>query len=708
MRRERTDGVGNLSLRRLSLDNVERYVSLIPQLAGMSPAFAVKAHALTDGNPFFLGEVVIDAVARGVGEAALPTSLQAAMGERLGRVSEASRTLAAIAAIIGRAFDVETVSGVSGLPEAEVIAGLDELLDLRLVKEASGVAGPVRYDFSFAHDLLWTHVYSSVSPEARARRHRRVALVMETLYRNSLEAIFSDLAHHFDQGMEPERAAFYYHASARKALNVYAHDEALTALSRGLELTTDDALRFELLLSREAIYSRQGVRSQQLADLNALETLGLRSGDENNFSAVLERRIGYARVTGDVEAQQRHIDALESRARHLQNVFWKATAFQSAAQLDIALGKYQQARRHADGALSAFGELKDSAGTIRSLCLITEICALQAQLAEAGRTIEKALVLARSSSSDALVIPPLIAASLAAYLADDYGQAAQLAQQCLRVCLTVGDREGEADCLFRLGNIDSRCFDIDGAVDKYTRAAAIYQVLDKRLGEAMVVVNMGLLFLKFGDYKSALANFSSARPIFAALKDLHGLTVCAINVGMLAYLQGRYSAAWRLANKALALADALGRPHLRSIALSNLGSAERELGDLTHAIAHCEEGLKVRRAIAPTDIASDLADMGLTYVRAHNISAALAIANEISALDVASLNRVVYPQNVLWIAAQIYAAAGFEDLHRHTVRRACQFRDERLSAIPDGPWRVTYDALPFNREIGAAMGILLI
>ncbi len=61
------------------------------------------------------------------------------------------------------------------------------------------------------------------------------------------------LALHFDRGREPERAADYYLRAARRALAVYADQEAQAAASRGLELAAEPHTQFALLALREEV-----------------------------------------------------------------------------------------------------------------------------------------------------------------------------------------------------------------------------------------------------------------------------------------------------------------------------------------------------------------------------------------------------------------------------------------------------------------------
>jgi tetratricopeptide (TPR) repeat protein len=241
-------------------------------------------------------------------------------------------------------------------------------------------------------------------------------------------------------------------------------------------------------------------------------------------------------------------------------------------------------------------------------------------------------------------------------------------------------------------------------VRMYAAATSIYEALNKPHGQAIVLFNSALLYLKIGQHTQALLALKRARIIFDEVNDLRGLTVCAINLGMTAYQSGRFTAARRLAQKALALARRLGNPQLACSALGNVGAAERELGEREVSVMHSELALEQRRRMAPMDIGSDLADMGMTYLRADRLAAACTIAQEIESLSDSTLETVMFPQNVLWSAAQIYAAAGRSEAYERMLARAAGMYAERCAKIPDGPWRRAYKLLDFNRRLRDASG----
>lgn len=696
---QREHGVVSLPLGGLSLSDVEDFIT---RISGSDPrdGFTHRAHALSAGNPFFLGEIVRESQLSRAPEPVLPASLQIAIGDRVERLSEMARSVLAVAATVGQSFATEIVSAAGGFSEDHVLACIDELLDARFVRISTGPVGSNSGDFVFSHQLIQAYVSGSIAADKRKALHRRVGVVIEQMYHGREATVARELARHFDAGGRAEKAAEYYYASAQAAIAVHADDEALTSLTRAADLA-DPTLQYAVIALRETVFARRGRREQQLADIVRLESLSIDlAGRELEC---LRRRVRYTHAIDDLAAQEVAVERLKIAAERSSDAYWIAFAAESAAVLMGAFGDYPAALSEADRALSRYRALQDATGIVRTLCLIADSYGVQGHAVPSTAAIADCLALAAMSSNEALVIGSLDAASRSAYRNNDYERCSALAEQGLALCQSIGDREGEADAYFRLGNVASRRFAIEAATAYFAKATALYDAVDKPLGGAMVLVNGGVLFLKIGDFTRALECFRRSRHLFLRLKDLRGLTICAINLGMTAYLLDRFPTARRILRSALRPAEQLGAPILTCAALSNLGAAERELGDLPNALEHCERSMRLRREKAPSDMASDLADLGLTYLRAANIDAAVGIATEIECLDDAALQSIMYPQHVLWSAAQMFAAAHLDDRHREALERAFALRSARVAAFTSEAGRETYRALRFNREIEAAM-----
>ena len=96
--------------------------------------------------------------------------------------------------------------------------------------------GTMAARYGFRHALFQEVVYARISPERRVSLHQRIGSRLENAYGKRAAAIAAELAMHFDQGRDPQRAVLYLEQAARNALQRSAYSEAGRHLLRGQEL----------------------------------------------------------------------------------------------------------------------------------------------------------------------------------------------------------------------------------------------------------------------------------------------------------------------------------------------------------------------------------------------------------------------------------------------------------------------------------------
>jgi DNA-binding SARP family transcriptional activator len=233
---------------------------LVEGATGEGPAkgeLARRLHERTNGNPFFLGELLRHATSMEDGSPALallegpvPAGVRDVIERRLARLSSSGTSALAAAAVLGHVFSFRALADVVSLDTDELLDALDELVAARLLIAVPEAASA----FRFTHVLVRQSVLHGLSSPRRALLHRRIGEVLERLHPGAVGV----LAHHFSAaGSEgpPAKAAAYELEAARTALDALADEEVLDHVSRGLaalELAEapDPTLRTELLLAR--------------------------------------------------------------------------------------------------------------------------------------------------------------------------------------------------------------------------------------------------------------------------------------------------------------------------------------------------------------------------------------------------------------------------------------------------------------------------
>ena len=238
------------------------------QLAGEAAALARAIHAETQGNPFFLREVLRHLVETGavvvadgqwkvalaIEDVGIPEGVREVVGRRLARLSGPANTVLKVAAVLGTDFDLAELQAAGDLDEETVLGALEEAMEARLLIEPSGPTS--RYRFS--HALIRETVYGELSAARRVVLHRRIGEAIESLHRGRLDEYLPALAHHYGQASVPTAASAkaldYAIGAGNRAFAQMAYDQAASYYQRALELLEigadpdDDPRRLDLLL----------------------------------------------------------------------------------------------------------------------------------------------------------------------------------------------------------------------------------------------------------------------------------------------------------------------------------------------------------------------------------------------------------------------------------------------------------------------------
>jgi DNA-binding SARP family transcriptional activator len=265
------------SLRRLEIGGLERpeVGQLVMALDGgdPKPAFLAALHAETEGNPFFIEEVVRHLLASAgelgdapaLAAAGVPDGVREVIARRLRRLGEPAREALTVASLIGREFDYDLLETVAGIDDDALVGALEEAVEARVLRESAAEVG--RYQF--AHALIRATLSDSVSALRRARLHGRIGEAILNRRSADLDPWLPQLARHFEQAApvdQPERAADFALAAARRADSLLAWEEAAdhyrAALrARELAATVADPVRAELLLALGASQQRAGLEN---------------------------------------------------------------------------------------------------------------------------------------------------------------------------------------------------------------------------------------------------------------------------------------------------------------------------------------------------------------------------------------------------------------------------------------------------------------
>lgn len=214
----------------------------------------------TEGNPFFIDEVVRLLVADGsllhlpvvpTTRAQIPDAVREVIQRRLEPLADDTREVLRFAAALGRDISLRQLQAVTDLGVETLRHHLANAVVLGAVNEAL----PPMAQYSFAHPLIREALYEELPRDVQLQLHRRIGLALESAYAADPEPHVAELAHHFLAAVPlvaAETALDYAVRAARRANLHLAYEDAARWCERGLALwnvaTPAEGRRCELLL----------------------------------------------------------------------------------------------------------------------------------------------------------------------------------------------------------------------------------------------------------------------------------------------------------------------------------------------------------------------------------------------------------------------------------------------------------------------------
>jgi len=201
---------------------------LLRDLAGADPSLdglGELIHERTDGNPFFIEEIVralAEAgnlegergayhLARPIEDTRVPASVQTVLAARIDRLEAETKRLLQVASVAGKEFDERTIRLTAGVTPSETDPLLCELTEAGFLYETE--LYPERV-FAFRHPLTREVAYGTQLAEQRAKTHAATARALIELNPDREDELAALIAHHMEEGEETREAARW---SARAA-----------------------------------------------------------------------------------------------------------------------------------------------------------------------------------------------------------------------------------------------------------------------------------------------------------------------------------------------------------------------------------------------------------------------------------------------------------------------------------------------------------
>lgn len=534
----------------------------------------------TGGVPFYLVSYAYSLRARtsAAGDN-LPWDVTQNLRQRVGALPAAAQGILGVAAVIGRVVPHRLLIDSAGRDEEQVCAALDATSRAGLLVEDG------RLDHRFVHDVIREVIEADLGAGRRGALHRRVGEALERLSASTAEEKAAELAWHFLEGDDPERALPYVLLAGDQAETVFAHEEAewhyRTALRVAQEIGNKDG-EAEALEKVGRLLTATGRYDEALQILEqALRMYGMVGNLHGETRAAAE--IGWTHAErGTPREGLEQIRPLTARLETHERSPHLADLYLSLARLVWDSGSPSEALTVADRASELGRALGDDRILVRASYWRGLALWQMGRLEDESRTWDELGVISEAPGkpdrmADRLVdaVPPLVRISRG-----EVRESRRRLEQDLQLARLRGDPGAIAWNLSLLGFCALMMCDWSHARVCMEEALKITRSLGSSFHIAPLM-DMGLLSLFEGDWQAAACYLQEAADRAERKGDLFAQRVTAERLARLDVLEGRPEVAVER------LTPLLDRPGLEgfrvAVILSTLSWAYLERGDLAQA-----------------------------------------------------------------------------------------------------------------------------
>lgn len=526
--------VERIPVRRLSPEGTAALVAATIGGREVSDEFTTLLHQRTDGNPFFTQEVLRALVERGdlyhengrwerraLDDIAVPESIRSAIGERVSRLNHGTQQILQEAGVLGQTFTFTDLQGICGRPESELETALEDAYLAGLIREMG------RDGYSFNHALTQQALYADVSARRRRRLHRAAGEALERLPERVRERRIPELAWHFLQADDAERALSYALLAGRQAETVFGYAEAERYYRTALELARDlaDRPREAEALERHGGVLRILLRfDDALAELHA--ALGIYremdDGEGIGRGAALLGQVHADRGTPAEGIAQLQPLVAELAERDISPDV-RAAATDALAQLYHLNGRYDEQLAAAEQAVQLARAGSDARLLAQAQMRRGNALRMLGRMTEATDVLEDTIQLAESAADPRQLAYALENVSVVYLLRGEFEKTSRYVERALALAERLGDPLLIELMTLRHG---MNAFVSGGwfrARQDFERAAALMRQVGMSWVSMYCQLGMGIVQLAQGEETTALNNLRDAVEMAERGGDLQAL-----------------------------------------------------------------------------------------------------------------------------------------------------------------------------------------
>ncbi len=609
--REFRRSVAEMKVSALSREGVDRAIRSVFGNLKHDAAFLSAVHEESDGDIrvvirilsvlFQQGRIIRRARGWSLSEdfdvVAIPGKVRSELRQKLRRLPETARNVAAALACMRTTYDLPVASEAAGLDAEEsqsILATLLEAGILNIVEE--GGSGT---QYAFAHNGAKSLLYGSIASDRRGEVHERLGRLFERFGKERHSLDYRELAHHYLRARNRRKAIEYAIEAARDYAREHRFVDAVATYEKILGLLTDDDQAPRFLVRREMAALKLVAGDYQRAASLFGECVAEGRGEGRDLfdpGHVLAAEIGLARAAttlGDVDtavATLKHLSTLELDAG------LQARVEIERAVLWLSQDRFVEALRCCREALGLLTAEEHPMLCSEALSLSAEsLCGLNDRQS-AEDCCQHALRLIEGLRDERNWAQSAYIRSRLYFFRRRYPESLEQLDLALSLWRELRAYDRQAECLAHIGEMLCVMGQSNEAEARLKKSRAVFRRTRNRRATLHALTSLGEAKRSLGKHREARRVLSDAIDLARKLGCAEGVRRAEVAMAETYLDVGRFSAMSRHLHDSSGGEDSRTQNGLRRCHLSSI--AARQMGEMEPAIRSAERGLQIAREVS--------------------------------------------------------------------------------------------------------------
>ena len=228
-----------------------------------------KIISTANGNPLFIEEIVREVKERKLSadkekqgnykeifaDFQIPDTVQSIARARIDLLPVGLKEILYQASVLGRFIEINLLQKITSMEVTMLLEIMKKLQKHEFVKEVEARTQSQGY-FVFTHSLIQEIAYNSLLFKTRRSLHSKIGVAMEEMYLSKIDEKVEELAYHFKNSNDKEKAVLYLNQAGDKAQSLYAFSNAMNYYQDGIRIMELTEPGKEQLIQLAEIYNK--------------------------------------------------------------------------------------------------------------------------------------------------------------------------------------------------------------------------------------------------------------------------------------------------------------------------------------------------------------------------------------------------------------------------------------------------------------------